>query len=507
MGQVGAPLRLFLFLVAVALPPLVVFAVVGAVAPHWLAGISSGTILLFVAALAVAWAAVLAVIAARGLRSELRAVLSLAEHGSAGERGEGQRAAEGVEPYQRLARALDERNRQVAELAARLRAAPIEEDGRAVARATLASAVQVTSDPTWSLVVLRSPDSALLPTGAYTVDEDEPGPLADIHRWASTAGPDDPAIPGVRHAIGPWGAFVVVEISAGDSLRASLIAPWEGRDVPSRAEREVLSLLGQSSATALEHALLYARLRAQAAELNRLAAIQTDFLRGVTHDLQTPLTSIAALAVELQQRPALAAGERLDLATIEHQAERLRRMVSQLLVASRLEAGAVTPRQEVFQAEPLVERTWKALRSDRPFTIRTIGHPRLVVGDPDRFEQVLWALLDNAVKYSPPGSAIRVEIEGVETTPGVETVLDVRVVDDGAGIEAQDLAHAFDQFYRSEGARRMAPDGSGVGLYAARGLMRAMGGDLELRSSLGVGTEARLWLPAEDAVEERVPTS
>ena len=72
-----------------------------------------------------------------------------------------------------------------------------------------------------------------------------------------------------------------------------------------------------------------------------MAAIQTDFLRGVTHDLQTPLTSIRALAAELQEKPDTDAIARVDLQTIAYQADRLRRMVGQLLVVSRLEVGAV----------------------------------------------------------------------------------------------------------------------------------------------------------------------
>ena len=77
-------------------------------------------------------------------------------------------------------------------------------------------------------------------------------------------------------------------------------------------------------------------------------------------------------------------------------------MVGQLLAVSRLEAGALESRQEIFRAEPIVQRTWDALRNtDHDFAFVVDGEPHLVVGDPDRFEQVLWALLDNAVKYSP----------------------------------------------------------------------------------------------------------
>lgn len=262
---------------------------------------------------------------------------------------------------------------------------------------------------------------------------------------------------------------------------------------PTPAEIALLTLVGQHAGTALEHSLLYAQVRSQADDLNRLATVQADFLRGVTHDLQTPLTSIGALATELRANEQVPESARADLESITHQAERLRRMVSQLLVASRLEAGVFTPQQEVFAVPPLVERTWAALRADRPFELKLSGAPHLAVADPDRLEQVLWALLDNAVKYSPPGSPVAVHI-GPE-----EGRLAITVRDQGAGMDEATREQAFEQFYRSDQARKLAPDGSGVGLYAARGLMEAMGGSIEIDSQLGRGTEIKLSVPAESS--------
>src|SRR5690606_17554077 len=120
--------------------------------------------------------------------------------------------------------------------------------------------------------------------------------------------------------------------------------------------------------------------------------------------------SIGAVATELRADEGMSAAARADLDTISHQADRLRRMVGQLLIASRLEAGAFTPGQEVFAVPPIIERTWAALRADRPFELVVEGSPHLAVADQDRLEQVIWALLDNAVKYSPPASAISVRV-------------------------------------------------------------------------------------------------
>ena len=128
-------------------------------------------------------------------------------------------------------------------------------------------------------------------------------------------------------------------------------------------------------------------------------------------------------------------------------------------------------------------------------TLSVEGSPHLAVADPDRLEQVLWALLDNAVKYSPAGSPIDVAIEGSDGR------LTITVVDRGGGMDQATRERAFDQFYRSDQARKLAPDGSGVGLYAANGLMRAMDGSVEIDSELGRGTSVRLGIPAESSAE------
>nr|MBA2600284.1 ATP-binding protein [Actinomycetota bacterium] len=140
---------------------------------------------------------------------------------------------------------------------------------------------------------------------------------------------------------------------------------------------------------------------------------------------------------------------------------------------------------------PLIERTWGALRADRPFELVVEGAPHLAVADPDRLEQVLWAIFDNAVKYSPAGSAIHARI----VPDGDQLAITIR--DHGIGMDGATRGRAFEQFYRAGPARRLAPDGSGVGLYAASGLMTAMGGSVSIEGELGRGTAFTLRVPAE----------
>jgi K+-sensing histidine kinase KdpD len=486
MGRTAG--RLFLILVAVALPPLVAFATVDALAGDLVARFGAGTSLVVAAAATIVWAAMLAVTASRVLGSETRRMVELAERGMA----QPAAADDAASGELRLMTALDERNRQIAALAAQVRDAPISLDASAVARSMVDAARSITGDPTWSLAVMRSKGDRILSAGVYDADA-ELRPISDVHLWAATLEVVPGEVQGVRFADGPWGAFAVAEVAASEELHAVLIAPWEGRNAPSRAERELLGLIGQHAGMAIEHALLYARVREQAEELDRLARLQSDFLRGVSHDLQTPLTSIRALAQEIQATRDVPGQVHGDLDAIAFQADRLRRMVAQLLAMSRLESGVLNPRSDVFRVEPIIERTWTALRADRPFELVVHGEPHLAIGDPDRFEQALWAILDNAVKYSPAGSTVRADV-----TP-VAGALHVTVDDEGTGMDAETRRQAFDQFFRAANARETVPDGSGIGLFTARGLLRAMGGDLSAGEGTRSGASLRMVLPAEPA--------
>jgi len=490
---IGRPsLRLLAVLLAAALPPLVAFGLLTIAEPTWLERVGTPISLLTLGAGGLLWVALIAVAAARPMANDARSLAALAERGMAST-DDGLSAAQ-----RRLATTLEDRNRQISDLADLIRVAPISKDATAVAHAMVSGARQVTGDPTWLLAILRVPATRDLEAGVYGPNPDSPpGTLDEVHRWAATAEARGPAPRDARLVGGPWGAFTVVDVAAGDELRAILLAPWEGRADPSPADLNLFGLIGQHAATALDHALVYSRLRVQTEELNRMATVQTDFLRGITHDLQTPLTSIRAVASEVQQSKGLDETARADLETIAQQADRLRRMVGQLLAVSRLEVGALTPVQEVFRVEPVVRRTWDALRAtEHRLVVEEEGPPHLVVADTDRLEQVLWALMDNAVKYSPAGSAIRIRL-GLAHDGAGDRVSEIAITDEGVGMDPTTRASAFEQFFRSDDARRLVPNGSGIGLYAARGLVEAMGGGISIESEPRVGTTVRLTLPAE----------
>jgi len=245
---------------------------------------------------------------------------------------------------------------------------------------------------------------------------------------------------------------------------------------PIAGGRRAAAAGGRARGTAIGHSLLYARVRSQADELNRLAGVQADFLRGVTHDLQTPLTSIGALATELRANPAVPDEARSDLDTISHQAIACgawsARCASPSHRGRRPQAGG-----RVFALRPSSSARAGAARGSTvsspsqackpsPSATLTAGAGRL--GPARQRGQV-----------QPAGSPIEVALAADDGS------LSVTVRDHGTGMDPETREHAFDQFFRAEAARRLAPDGSGVGLYAARGLVEAMGGSVAITARSG----------------------
>src|SRR6185503_11170974 len=143
---------------------------------------------------------------------------------------------------------------------------------------------------------------------------------------------------------------------------------------------------------AIRNSELFARREAQNSQLLEVDAAKDDFLRGVSHNLQTPLASIRAYADQL----ARDAPDR-RLAIITEQVDRLSRMVRQLLTVTRLESGALRPSSDVLALGPRVRRAWEGLASDVPFELDDDSEGWLAIADGDQLDQVLWALLDNAL--------------------------------------------------------------------------------------------------------------
>lgn len=237
----------------------------------------------------------------------------------------------------------------------------------------------------------------------------------------------------------------------------------------------------------------------------RVQRMKSDFIATVSHELRTPLTPIKGYATMLRKRADTMPPEKRDRAldVIVDRAEHLGRLVEDLLAASSITAdqgprhSLTTDRAELFALAVRAGEDFPAAAGR--LHVRPAGRPVQVLGDPTRVVQITSNLISNALKYSPPDQPVHVTVEQRHAT-GYLTV-----VDRGLGIPADQLEHVFDKFHRVEDPMVMSTGGTGLGLYIARQLARAMGGDITTESTLGAGSAFTLTLPlaTDDAVGDR----
>lgn len=243
--------------------------------------------------------------------------------------------------------------------------------------------------------------------------------------------------------------------------------------------RRLLDALIDQAALAIERVTL-----AEDVDRARLAAeterLRSALLTSISHDLRTPLASILGSATSLNRYGDLLDGAaRRDLAaTIQEEAERLNRFIANLLDMTRLESGAVLPRTGPVDLAEVVgstlERAGKILSDHRIDVNLPADLPMLDV-DSVLFEQVLFNLLDNAAKYAPAGSLVRIEACR-QNGPGGDRVC-IRVLDEGDGIPPDDVEKIFDKFYRVQAQDRQRA-GTGLGLAICRGFVETLGGTI-----------------------------
>ena len=207
----------------------------------------------------------------------------------------------------------------------------------------------------------------------------------------------------------------------------------------------------------------------EAEALRRSDAIKTAVLHAVSHDLRSPLTAIVAAASGLANPELrLADEDRVELVTtIRSEADRLNRIVGNLLDLSRLESGVASPHPELWPVDELVERVVEQLGPDAERVVVDVDADAPPVRvDAVQIERVLVNLLDNALKFSPPGSPVHVRADERDGE------LLLHVVDQGPGVAAGEREAVFEPFRRGHGA---TVRGAGLGLAIARGFSEANG--------------------------------
>jgi two-component system sensor histidine kinase KdpD len=252
-----------------------------------------------------------------------------------------------------------------------------------------------------------------------------------------------------------------------------------------------LTTFVDQAALALERARLSEE-AAQAAALAQSDELKSALLAAVSHDLRTPLASIKASATSLLDDSVQwdAEARRELLTAIDEETDRLTLMVGNLLDLSRIEGGALRPQMDWYDVDELVSDV--RLRMET----RAAAHPLTAAVEPDmpplRFDyieiaQVLINLIENAIKYTPPGTPIMVAARRV---PGA---VEISVHDDGPGIAPESQSRLFEKFYRARSSTG-AP-GAGIGLSISKGLVEAHGGRIWVESAPEEGTTFRFTIP------------
>jgi two-component system, OmpR family, sensor histidine kinase KdpD len=268
------------------------------------------------------------------------------------------------------------------------------------------------------------------------------------------------------------------------------VLAFASRHLLDAGERHFLDAFAHQAALALERARL-----AQEAEAAALRAyteeMRSSLLSAVSHDLRTPLAAITGAATTLRDGgPAVDGGQRAELLdTICEEADRLERLVRNLLDMTQLQSGALQVKREWVPLEEIVGSALSRLdpRLDgRPVRCDLPADLPMVSADPVLLEQVLVNLLENAAKYTPGGTPLEIRARQREQS------LEIEVADRGPGLTAGDEARIFEKFFRGKHA---GVPGAGLGLAICRGIVDAHGGTLVAANREGGGALFRVALP------------
>jgi two-component system sensor histidine kinase KdpD len=312
-------------------------------------------------------------------------------------------------------------------------------------------------------------------------------------RWIRVV-PPQTRTPGSRPA-GDRALSVPIDI---DGRRAGSIVLVRGAAAApfSRANDRLLIVVANQLGLAMQRLRL--RREAMDAEiLRRTDELRTALLNAVSHDLRTPLSSIIASAGSLlQQDVQWTDAERLEFTrAIEEEAERLNRLVGNLLDLSRIEAGSIHPEKGWYDLGALVDEVAGRLRrvsSAHTLVADVPEHLPPVQFDYVEIDQVITNLIENAFKYTPDGTTIRVAVR----VTGDQ--IEIEVADSGPGIPEASLGEIFRPFYRAPSGPAARPTGSGLGLAVARGLVEAHGGRIWAENRREGGARFVFTLPLSD---------
>ncbi|MGI8665623.1 MAG: sensor histidine kinase, partial [Jatrophihabitans sp.] len=305
---------------------------------------------------------------------------------------------------------------------------------------------------------------------------------------------------GLAQAIGASASLVV---PIGDSSSAFGVM-WVAMSGHSRHWTLTETGVAQFLAADLAHSLAQAHVIERQAEavqlLRELDQAKADFVSTVSHELRTPLTSISGYLEMLQDgdggRLPARAGQML--AAIDRNTTRLRNLIEDLLTQSRIDAGRLRLDLTTVDVRSVLDAVCEAmlpLASAGDITLSLDGPSDLKIeADPQQLEQVFTNLTSNALKFTPRGGRVGLQLAADEND-GVQ----VWVTDTGMGIPVEDFSNMFSRFFRASNASAAALPGTGLGLAIVREIVHRHGGSIDFESEVDTGSTFTVWLP------QRVP--
>jgi PAS domain S-box-containing protein len=265
-----------------------------------------------------------------------------------------------------------------------------------------------------------------------------------------------------------------------------------------RRDRELAEELAHRCALAIENARLYR-------EAQNAIRLRDDFFSVASHELKTPVAALMAftqfMRKRAERRGGLTAAQITDaLGEVHWQSDRIARLVGQLLDTSRLDAGKLALDPELTDLTEMVESAVHAARNNsrgHKLNVQATG-PVWARVDALRLEQVITNLLDNAIKYSPNGGAVEIEVAAAP-----DSTARVSVRDHGIGIPPEHRPHIFDRFYQAHAGQHFAGvAGMGLGLYISRRIVEMHGGTIELEAPEDGGSRVTVILPRHLATDD-----
>jgi len=254
----------------------------------------------------------------------------------------------------------------------------------------------------------------------------------------------------------------------------------EGGAEFTQEDTELLAVLGDQAAVAVQNALLFQ---------------QSDLISEIVHEMRTPLNSVIAYA-DLMRRPTVTSEQCLQFAgIIQHEAERISEMTNNFLELARLQSGRASLARDPVDLGTVVHMAINVLKPQADdkqivLSVDVAAAPPTIMGDAQRLHQALLNLLSNAIKYCDSGDAVTISARAKEDH------VTVSIADTGPGIPAEALPSIFERFYRVPGTERRAV-GTGLGLAITQQIVEAHGGKITVSSEEGHGTTFTFTLPVE----------